>query len=501
MTLKQFYKFKNKFILCAAFCAAVLFCCETAQAQEIEAKIKITSIARSGARVHVNGKFLNSKSNLASRDLSFLQVYADVAELGVRIENLNLFDEKGERLAVKKFIAGEFQTDKAAVSFEYDVKTEAPGQLTAAAHVSWLSDEHGLLMLNDLLPQWKSDQPISAKISIEIPDDWRISSSEIRNSENAFDVRNIEKAIFLVGKNWREKNVRVDKTDLNFVIAGEWKFSDAEAWQLAQSVLKEHRKIFGKIPVPKAQIILLPFPQERNQPERWRAETRGSTVLVLSGAMPFKSLALQRLEEQLRHELFHLWMPNALALSGNYDWFYEGFTIYQALRTAVEMHQIRFQDYLNTLARAYDASQRQNVSLIEISNKRWTGGGNNSLYAKGMIAAFLCDAMLLRESKGKRSLQNIFREIYQKHQTPNPVVNGNEAILGILKSYPELRPVVQNYIEGTAKLEWQEILRAFGIETIEIDSVTKLKVMEKPGGRQKDLLEKLGYNQSLDAVR
>jgi predicted metalloprotease with PDZ domain len=120
-----------------------------------------------------------------------------------------------------------------------------------------------------------------------------------------------------------------------------------------------------------------------------------------------------------------------------------------------------------------------------------------------MIAAFLCDAALLRASKGKRALPAVFREIYQKHQAPNaaPTAEGNEAILRILKSYPELRPTVQNYIEGTAKPEWADVLQAFGIESTENDRITKLKVIPKPSGQQKDLLEKLGYNQSLDTMR
>jgi predicted metalloprotease with PDZ domain len=108
---------------------------------------------------------------------------------------------------------------------------------------------------------------------------------------------------------------------------------------------------------------------------------------------------------------------------------------------------------------------------------------------------------LLRESKGKRSLSSVFREIYQKHQSPNAVVDGNKAILEILKSHPELHSTVQNYIEGTAKLDWQAALSAFGIEIAETDPSTKLRVLAKPGGQQKDLLEKLGYNQSLDAVQ
>jgi len=492
MTLKNKKKIKNSLEFILALCVIQLLCSLTVFAQQLEAKIKIVSVASQSARIE--GRFLNPKDNFSGRNWSFLQNYADVTGLGRRVENLNLFDEAGNKIEVKKLTDGEFLAEKPAASFAYNVKTEVPNRLISAAHVSWISDELGLLMLNDLLPKWGTNQPISARITLEIPDGWKTQSHETQNPANAFDVKNIENAIFLIGKNWREKTIKVDRTDLNLAIAGEWQFSDDEALQMAGSILEETRKIFGEIPVARAQIFLLPFPLQTNQFDRWQAETRGANVMILSGAIPFKSRAVQRLHEQLRHEIFHLWMPNAVALSGNYDWFYEGFTVYAALRMGVEVNQIRFEDYLDTLARAFDMAQNQSDSLIEISNKRWAGG-SNSVYAKGMLAAFLSDVALLRASRGRHSLSKIFREIYQKHRLPNSFQDGNAAILNVLKSYPELRFVVQNYIEGNAKIDWTDELKNLGIEAGKNESGTLLKVIAKPSERQKDLLDKLGYNQ------
>jgi predicted metalloprotease with PDZ domain len=393
-------------------------------------------------------------------------------------------------------IAGEFETNKPWISFDYEVKADIPVNLTRAAHVSWLSRESGLLMLNDLLPQLKRNQAVAAKVTLEIPAGWKISTNETpSNEKNAFGVENIEKAVFFIAKNRRETIVSVDKTNLNLAIAGNnWQFTDDEASAMAGAILEEYRKIFGSIPDARAQILLLPFPRETSQTDRWRAETRGNTIIIVSGAIPLKSQALQRLHEQLRHEIFHLWIPNALNLSGNYDWFYEGFTVYQALRTGVELNQIRFEDFLNTLSRAYDLAQNQKTSLTEISNKRWLNPGS-SVYGKGMIVAFLCDAAIMRESNGKRTLSNVFREIYQKHRFPNSAHEANGAILNIFKSRPELKGYASNYIEGTAKIDWQNELDSFGIEAGKNEFGTVLKVSGKLSGRQKDLLDKLGYNQ------
>jgi predicted metalloprotease with PDZ domain len=77
--------------------------------------------------------------------------------------------------------------------------------------------------------------------------------------------------------------------------------------------------------------------------------------MLLSGRAPSKVAALSRLSVPLTHELFHLWVPNALALEGDYDWFYEGFTMYQAMRAAGRLNLLTFEDFLNSIGRVFDA--------------------------------------------------------------------------------------------------------------------------------------------------
>src|SRR5256714_7111637 len=131
------------------------------------------------------------------------------------------------------------------------------------------------------------------------------------------------------------------------------------------------------MPAKKAMLVLFPFRQQFG-PSQWRAETRGRTVTLLMGKLPSKVSALAQLSTPLTHELFHLWVPNGLALNGDYDWFYEGFTIYEAARTAVRLDLLTFTEFLNAIARAYDGYRLGNdadrLSLIDASKRRWTTG-------------------------------------------------------------------------------------------------------------------------------
>jgi len=486
---------ENSLILRAAFVFVLITQFSSAlSAQIIEAKIKIE--AKSPTVIEIQGVNLDANSLQNANNFSFASSYAGIENLGERISDVGLSDENKRKIEFKKLVAGEFLAEKPFVFWNYKVKADVAANYAAMARVSWVSAEQGILMFGDLLPQFtaKNNEKIRAKVSFELPEDWKIASSEKKSGENTFEVSDIEKAVFYVGKNWREQEISVGDSNLNFIISGERQFSDAEAFQMASEIFGFYLKMFGAIPNQNAHIFLGKFPPEAKF-GRWEAETRGANITIISAEMPFKTQSLQRLHEQLRHEIFHLWMPNNLNLSGNYDWFYEGFALYQALKTGVAVNRLRFEDFLDTLARAHsiDTLQSQRVSLIEASKNRWSGA-NTQVYARGMLVAFLCDIAALRASKGKNSIADIFQQIYQTHRQPNPQKEGNSAITGILQTREELRPIIEKYIKGAENIVWRTDLETFGIESAEENFQTKLKVKAKLNNRQKDLLDKLGYN-------
>jgi hypothetical protein len=483
-------------ILAVIFLFAV-FC----PAQEIEAKIKIESVSTPSARVE--GRFLVRNNN---KNWTFLRSIAGAENLSERISDLVLKNKSGNVVSYKELIPGEYLTEDFATDFSYQVDLSPPKKLSSMAHVSWISENKGLLMLGDLLPQfeWQFGGHVSANIKLELPEGWTTSAIPQSLEKKSFRVGGLENAILLVGKNLRKSGVMIGEMrrdgtwsrrgELSISVLDEWLFSDDEAAQAAEELIYEYEKIFGEIPDRYAQIFLIKFPPDTRL-GNWEAETRGSNIVILSSDMPFKNQSVQRLHEQFRHELFHLWIPNNLALTGNYDWFYEGFALYQSLRTGVNLNRIRFEDFLDTLARAYDLDslQSRKVSLIEASKNRWSGA-NAQIYARGMLVAFLSDVALLRASKGKRSISDVLRDIYRKHQKPNKPEDGNLSILNILESRAELRAVVGRYIKGAEKIDWRADLEAIGIETNGEIFPAKLAVKSKLTTRQKDLLNDLGYN-------
>ncbi len=469
-----------------AICAVILSSACLAAAQNFEVRVKIS--ADSPNIIQMSG----SLPEASKLNWSFLKSFAATDDLGARISNLQLFDEQNQPVAAKKLSDGEYLADAPAVNFQYQVAVEPPSKMMAKPRLSsTVAGEQGILMLDDLLPQISADnQPFAARIKIELPEDWRIYSSEQATGDGIYEVKNVGKAIFAVGVDWRETKT----ANVNLIISGEWHFTDTEAAQMGGEIGDYYKNLFGEMPFEKANIILARLPKETKF-GRWKAETRGTTSMVFSADQPFKARSIQFLHEQLRHELFHLWIPNNLNLTGNYDWFYEGFTVYQALRMGLKTNQIRFEDFLATLAEAYnlDELQMNKVSLVESSKNRWSGV-TPQIYARGMLVAFLCDTAILKGNRGSRSVENIFQDVYRAHRFPNEAADGNAAVLSVLRKYKSLQPIIEKYIEGAEKIDWAGDLNAAGIEATVENSIVKLSVKTKPNRGQKDLLNELGYN-------
>jgi hypothetical protein len=478
-------KTHKKFPLIFAVFTHILFAISVA-AQDFEVKVKILLPDQPFVRVEIN--FPGGETG---KKFSFPPSYADAEGLDLRIQNLTIKNNKNQEIRIAKSSGGEFQIAADFSTAFYDLNLAIPENALTGAHISWLAETHGLLMTGDLLPDFGKR---AAKVSFELPENWKISTSEKRAGEKTFQVNNVQNAVFLVGTNWRQSVVSIEETTITFSSVGDWKFSEAEGAKITAEILMEYRKLFGAIPEKNINVFLLRPPREIGF-ERWRAETRGANVTILSSPTVFEGQATQRLHEQLRHEIFHIWMPNNLNLSGDYAWFYEGFTQYAALRTGLKLNRITFSNFLNTLEQAINLSggRKQPASLLEASKSRWNAA-NSGVYSEGMLIAFLCDTALLRESRGKIDLLEVFRQIYQKHSPPNTQTDANAAILKILQSYNELVTIVEKYIKGADKINLAKDLDATGIEVVPNRNGQKLQIKTKLRAREKDLLNKLGYN-------
>jgi predicted metalloprotease with PDZ domain len=206
----------------------------------------------------------------------------------------------------------------------------------------------------------------------------------------------------------------------------------------------------------KTAVMIAPLPVATGS-VKWRAETRGSTVVLLLDPNAQINNWPGQLGIIFTHELLHLWVPNSLRLDGDYDWFFEGFTLYIALVTALELKFIDFPEFVATLGRVYDSylSRPDELSLIDASERRWTSG-NSVVYDKGMLVAFLYDLGLSKDSGGKMRLRTIYRKLFARADIQP--ANGNDVIIQLLSSTATGADLAKNYIEGQREIDIKPLL-------------------------------------------
>ena len=423
-----------------------------------------------------------------ARSWSFRNAYASALGLAERVEDFQAFGESGQDARVKKSAVGEFRAELDANRITYTVKLSDP-RSQHLPHVSWLDAERGILMFADLVPT--DIESLSCKFIL--PAGWTVESAESSDANGRYNVTDPLKAVFLIGSLLRKRSNTVDGMMLDTVVSGMWSFKDDDVWKSAAQVMKKYFALTGFRLPSKSMILIAPIPASSGE-KMWRSEARGSTVVLLVNPAARKQMFREQLSVVFTHEILHLWVPNSLKLEGEYDWFFEGFTMYMALRTALELKIIKFDGFLNTLGGAYKyyLEHPDNLSLVEASETRWTRtSGFAHVYIKPMLVAFLYDLMLRKESGGKTTLADCYRELFNGRVAAG--ANANEAIIKVLGSSPALQEFTKSFIENRRELKLEEVLRAYGLQLHWSGMETQLTVSDKLDEHQKQVLRSLGY--------
>jgi predicted metalloprotease with PDZ domain len=457
------------------------------QAQTINVRIAVASTSPAGIRI-------NTGFATPTEIISFPNAYGSALGLGERIENIVGRDASGRTIVVRKLAPGEFQFAEKIEQLSYEVNlSEAmpPGQ---HSHVSSLTPERGILMLSDLLPRsMKGPSAFSAAlIQLDLPAGWTAESNTQKQTSGTYFSDEPDKAVFLMGPQLQRKAQRIGGREFTVVLSGAWPLANKDVLEGAGRIVQEYSKLTGFELKRDPVLMLAPFPVAA-PPTRWTAETRGNAIVLLLGNQGKSSQTKSRLGIALAHEVFHLWVPNSLKLEGDYDWFFEGFTIYQALLMDLRLHLISFKDYLETLAGVYDsylsAPDRDKLSLLEASERRWSTS-STLVYDKAMLVAFLCDLELRRVSGCNSSIGDVYRGLLVSRSGHE---DGNKLIIALLSDRPGLRPYVANYVEGTDPIDLAVSLKGYGLRVSRTSAGTQLTV-DKPTKEQARILKCLVKN-------
>jgi len=458
------------------------------QAQTLNARISVVSTAP--ARLKIEARLPDT-----TKILSFRNTYAGVLGLGNRIETVAGIRNNGEKIPLQQLTPGEFRSVEGFSRFAYEVNLDGRSRPADLSHISSLNSDYGLLMMSDLLPQSLKDSSAfgSALIDLDVPNGWTVSAN-IKKEGSQFLTDDPDTAVFLLGPSLHEKRQQFGSANFSILTAGEWPFPENDAMKIAGKILAEYSRLTRFELKQNVVLMLVPYPGEVG-PQSWSAETRGNAVVLLLGRNARRKRVLSRLGIVLSHELFHLWVPNSLNLEGDYDWFFEGFTLYQALRMDLRLGLISFQDYLDTIAGVYDsyrsAVDRDRLSLIEASQRRWTTSAS-LVYEKGMLVAFIYDLTLRKLTACEASLDDVYAELFRL--APTGQRSANETIIRLLSEREGLKTFARDYVENATQIDLEAILPVYGIQVrVSASRATELVPSNDLDKTQRALLNCIGY--------
>ncbi|MBI2308669.1 MAG: M61 family metallopeptidase [Rhodocyclales bacterium] len=224
-------------------------------------------------------------------------------------------------------------------------------------------------------------------------------------------------------------------------------------------------------------------------------EHRASTALLCSrDDLPYRGM--EGVPERYRtflglasHEYFHTWNVKRIkpAAFVPYDldrenhttllWAFEGFTSYYDDLALLKSGVITQKDWLELAAKNLDSvlrgPGRLSQSLAESSFDAWskyyrpdenTPNAVVSYYAKGSLVALALDLTLRAGSRGKVSLDDVMRALWQRHGQTGVGV-GDDDIRRIAEelSGMKLKRFFAEAVHGTADLPLAKLLKPFGI--------------------------------------
>jgi predicted metalloprotease with PDZ domain len=429
---------------------------------------------------------VDTELSTPARSWSFRNAYAGALGLAERVDEFQAFTASGKDVSAKKSATGEFRSDLEAGRISYTVRLSNP-RASDLPHVSWLAEDRGFLMFADLLPV----EIASLSAEFVLPTEWTVESSMVPDANRRYEVSAPEKSVFFLGRLLRKASKIAGGMTLETVVNGAWRFNEDAAMNAATEVMEKYLALTG-FRLPGKSVIMIAASPVALGNSIWKAETRGSSVVVLMDPAARSKNSLGQLRVIFTHELLHLWVPNSLKLEGDYDWFFEGFTLYMALQTALELKVINFKGFLTTLAGVFDSysSHPDELSLIQESERRWTSAGSQ-VYVKGMLVAFLYDLLVRKESGGKTTLAAVYRDLFNGHIADG--ANGNEAIIRLLGSSPAGKDFVKSYVENIKEIKLEQLLPAYGLHLDSNGTTSQLQVGRELNEDQKQLLRSLGY--------
>ncbi|MTI30491.1 peptidase M61 [Xanthovirga aplysinae] len=264
--------------------------------------------------------------------------------------------------------------------------------------------------------------------------------------------------------------------------------SDFVLKKVKETLAAQKAYLGGSLPVDRYTFIIYLSPLKGISGSWGALEHSYSSVFFLPEVNP-EALA-RTIRNVSAHEFFHIVTPLNLHSEeiqyfdflqpkmSEHLWLYEGVTEYSAMNMQVKYKLMNLQDYLAVIQRKINAADRFNDNLpFTVMSKgcldKYADQYEN-VYQKGALIAMCLDIKLIELSNGKYNLQALIRDL-SKLYGPNKPFKDHELFDKIEElTYPEIGIFLKNYVAGTKKLPYRDILALVGVNFIAHEKIEEI---------------------------
>ncbi|MEM7040095.1 MAG: PDZ domain-containing protein, partial [Bacteroidota bacterium] len=248
-------------------------------------------------------------------------------------------------------------------------------------------------------------------------------------------------------------------------------------------IIREQTAIFGEMPLSEYHFIYQLLPYNMGH----AVEHKYSSCYAMPDRVATSARAIGRLNSISSHEFFHLWNVKRIrpAVMWPYDyqneshttqhWFTEGVTDYYASLSLTRCGLYTREIFYKVMGRTIQALENnyasQAISPAQSSFDSWLERSKYGLpyhrisyYTLGTRVGLIMDLEIRRQSKGKLSLDDLFRKMFASHFQQDKGV-GEDDIQQSLEDMTgnDWGEFFRKYVHGTEKYDYAEYFKPFGL--------------------------------------
>lgn len=324
-----------------------------------------------------------------------------------------------------------------------------------------------------------------------MPADWRAATALTRldGSHNVFvapDYHEFVDCPTILSPTLKTLHSRIDGTDFYFHFQGEFKggkeTEDAFQGNMGK-LIAEEKAIFGGFPMQEYHFIYQLLPYNMGH----AVEHKNSACFAMPNTVGQSAQAIARLNSISAHEFFHLWNVKRIrpAAMWPYDyqkeaytglqWFTEGVTDYYTSLCLTRAGLYTRETYFSILARTIQALESnyasQMTSPSQSSFDSWLERSDYippyahiSYYTLGTRVGLLLDLDIRAKTKGHRSLDDVFKQLYASHFLQNKGLEENAVQLAVEALVGQsCQPFFERHVQGTTPIDYAAFFDPFGL--------------------------------------